>query len=118
MSEGTPPAGTASLDAVKLVKAAETEWEAKTTAARKTSEAALARLHEEAEAAVAAARTLAEQERVRTVEAARSSADAEAATIVTAGEAAAQRDGAGAGRRPADRRTEVVAAVLGDLAGN
>jgi vacuolar-type H+-ATPase subunit H len=112
-----PMAPPASVDAVRLVKAAETEWEGKTAAARNAAETSLARLNEEAEAAVAAARTQAELSRTRTVEAARASADAEATAIVTAGESAARSDSAGAGRRPADRRTEILAAVLGDLAG-
>jgi vacuolar-type H+-ATPase subunit H len=116
MSDAGPTAGP-SVDAVKLVKAAETEWEEKTAAARTAAQAAVAQLREEAEVAVAAARAQVELERARTVETARASAEVEAATIVTAGEVAAQREGSGEGRRPADHRPEILAAVLGNLAG-
>jgi vacuolar-type H+-ATPase subunit H len=104
-----------SLDAVKLVKATEAEWEAKIAAARKAGEASLAQLRDAAAAAVAAARADAERERTRSVETARASADAEAALIVTDGQSAAQKDATG--RRPRDRKAAVLNAVLGDLAG-
>lgn len=117
MSNTRATSGTGSLEAVKLVKATETEWEGKTAAARTTADAVLARLRDEAAAAVAAARADAERDRTRAVEAARSSADQEAVKIVADGEVAARRDSAGAGRRPADRRDEVLNAVLEGLAG-
>jgi vacuolar-type H+-ATPase subunit H len=117
MSDSETATGAGSLDAVKLVKATETEWEAKVAAARKAADAAIARLRDQAAAAVAAARVEADRDRTRAVEVARATADAEAAQIVTDGQSAAQRDSAGAGRRPADRRAEVLDAVLGNLAG-
>jgi vacuolar-type H+-ATPase subunit H len=115
MSNPEVVAGSGSLTAVKLVKATETEWEAKIAAARKAAEASLAQLREEAAAAVAAARTDVEGERVRSVEAARLLADQEAAKIVAEGEGSAERDKAG--HRLADRKDAVLAAVLEDLAG-
>jgi vacuolar-type H+-ATPase subunit H len=96
---------------VKLVKASETEWETRIAAAKKAADAALAQLRNDAAAAVTAARVAAEKDRATAVEAARAGADLEAAKIVADGEAAAQRDSAG-GRRPADRKDEVLAAVL------
>ncbi|MGA8275436.1 MAG: hypothetical protein WB852_03965 [Thermoplasmata archaeon] len=115
MSNTETAAGSGSLEAVKLVKATETEWEAKIAAARKAAEASLAQLRDDAAAAVASARIEAESARVRSVETARSTADADAAKIVAEGQAAARRDKAG--RSPSDRRDEVLAAVLEDLAG-
>ncbi len=117
MSNTEGAAGSGSLDAVKLVKATETEWETKIAAARKAADAALAQLREAAATAVTEARADAERERALTVEATRVTADKEAAQIVADGQEAAERDRASAGRRPADRRDDVLDAVLGDLAG-
>jgi|GEM_PF-3364035 len=117
MSNTEAAGGSGSLEAVKLVKATETEWEARIAAAKKAADAALARLRDEAAAAVAAARADADRERSRAVESARATADLEAAKIVTDGEAAARQDSAGAGRRPSDRRDDILDAVLEDLAG-
>jgi vacuolar-type H+-ATPase subunit H len=115
MSNTEVPASSGSLDAVKLVKATETEWETRLAAARTAAEASLAQLRDAAAAAVAAARAEAESARNHSVEAARATADAEAAQIVAEGTAAAQRDKSG--RRPADRKDDVLTAVLEDLAG-
>ncbi len=115
MSNTEAPAGTGSLEAVKLVKATETEWEARLAAARKASDAALAQLRDAAKAAVAAARAEADGARTRSIEAARETADADAAKIVADGQTAVRRDQAG--RRPEDQKDAVLTAVLEDLAG-
>jgi|HubBroStandDraft_1064217.scaffolds.fasta_scaffold22876_2 vacuolar-type H+-ATPase subunit H len=115
MSNTEAPAGTGSLEAVKLVKTTETEWESKIAAARKAAEAALAKLRDEARASVAAARAEAESARTRSVETVRETADADAEKIVAEGQAAAQRDPSS--RPLADQKDAILSAVLEDLAG-
>lgn len=107
------PADTATIDALKRIKATETEWEEKVTSVRSDTEAALKRLKEETDALLAQARTEAETERTRTIEAARAGANAEAAKIVAEGERTARAATEGAGKGVAARKSEVLAVVLG-----
>ena len=106
------PADTATLDALKRIKLAETEWEEKIATARRESETALRQLKEETDAQLTAARAQAEAERTRTLETARAGADAEAAQIVTEGEHAARQATEGTGKGVAARKNEVLAVVL------
>ena len=118
MSNTGTEADPGSVEAVKRVKSTETEWEARIAAARKAADASLAELRAAAAATVATARTEAERERTRAVDIARSTADQEAAQIVAVGQVAADQDAKGSGQRPSDRKRDVIAAVLEDLAGN
>jgi vacuolar-type H+-ATPase subunit H len=116
MSQTESEAPSGSVEAVKLVKATETDWEAKILAARKAADAALAQSRADASAAVAAARAAADRDRTSAVQMARLSADQEAAKIVAEGEVAARKDNSGRGRKPVDRKDEVLSAVLDGFA--
>ncbi len=112
------PADTATIDALKRIKLAETEWEEKVAAARRDAEASGKRLKEETETLLAQARTEAEAERSRTIERARTAADAEAAQIVAEGERAAKAATEGAGKGVAARKNDVLAVLLGGFQGD
>lgn len=114
MSASTDPANPAlgSIDALKRVKATETDWELRLRAARGAAEAETARLKEESEAAVRAAQQEAEAERTRAVQAARAEADREAEQILAEGTRAAEAAARGEGKRPADRKAEILSSVL------
>lgn len=101
-----------SIDALKRVKATETDWDLKLRAARGAAEQAIARLKAESEAAVATAQAAAEDDRNRTVQAARAEADREASEILAAGTRAAEAAGRGEGKRPAQKKDAVLAVVL------
>jgi len=103
------------VEALKRVKATETEWDARLKAAREESEVALRRSREEAEAAVKAAETEAERERTDRVEHARVEAAGLAAAIVAEGQKAAELAARGEGRRPADKKDAILAVVLGSF---
>jgi vacuolar-type H+-ATPase subunit H len=104
-----------SIEALKRIKAAETEWDEKIANARQETEAALRRLAEEGDATVKATHAEADSARTLSVQRARADADREAETIVAEGAKAAAAAARGAGKRPADRSAEVLAAVLGSL---
>jgi len=105
-----------SLEALKRVKATETEWDAKLSAARKDADTTIERLRAEAAAAVKQAQTEADRERVDRVVHARAETEAQAATILADGATAAEQALTGEGRRPADKKDAILAAVLGDFA--
>jgi vacuolar-type H+-ATPase subunit H len=113
-----PPSPTAlgSIDALKHVKATETEWELKLRSARGAADVALERLRTDSEAAVKAAQAAAEEERARAVQAARAGAEREAAEILAEGTRAAEAAARGEGKRPADKKSAVLAAVLAGFA--
>jgi vacuolar-type H+-ATPase subunit H len=114
MAEAMPTS--TSLDVVKRVRTAEGEWEERLATAKATQVARLASLTSNAEAAVAAARAQADQERARTVETARTEADREAAQILAQGRTEAQAAAAPAKGGVNSRRADILAAILGDLA--
>jgi vacuolar-type H+-ATPase subunit H len=107
-----PPLATGSIDALKRVRAAETEWDQKLTIAKQDAGDALARARAAADEAVRSARLAAEQARGAKVQAARSDADRDAIQILADGAKAADAAAAGEGKRPADRANEILAAVL------
>jgi len=114
MSTSAPPSGTTlgSIDALKRVKATETDWEEKLQGARRAAEEAIARLRDESEAAVKGVQAAAEADRARAVQAARADADREAAEILAAGTRAAESAARGEGKRPSDKKDPILAAVL------
>jgi vacuolar-type H+-ATPase subunit H len=101
-----------SIDALKRVKATETDWDLKLRAARGAAEMETARLKDESEEAVRAAQQEAEAERARAVQAARADADREAEQILADGSRAAEAAARGEGKRPADRASEILSTVL------
>jgi len=102
-----------SIEALKRLKAAENEWEARLTSAQRDTDATLERLRTEAAAAVKEAQMAADQERVARVVASRTATEAEAQGIVADGEKAAEQALHGEGRRPADKKDAILAIVLG-----
>ncbi len=111
---GLPAEG--SIDALKRVRAAETEWEQKLAAAKQEAGEAIARLKTAADAAVRAAQAAADEDRAATLQAARSEADREAIVILADGAKAADAAAEGAGKRPADKADAIVGAVLAGFA--
>jgi vacuolar-type H+-ATPase subunit H len=109
------PSDLGSIDALKRIKAAETEWDERIASARQETEAALRRLAEESDATVKAAHAEADGARSASVQRARANADREAETIVAEGAKAAEAAARGTGKRPADHSAEVLAAVLGSF---
>ena len=114
MAASAPPGGTplGSIDALKRVKATETEWETSLRVARGAAEEGLQRLRDESEATVKAAQAEADSERARAVQAARAEAEREAAEILAAGTRVAEAAAQGQGKGAADRRNAILAAVL------
>jgi len=113
---GAVASDTASFEALKRVKAAEAEWDGRLAAARAQRAAVLERLRAETDAAVKAAQAEAEQERVAAVQRARADAERAASVLEAEGAAAAQAAASGVGKRPADRKDAILAAVLGAFA--
>jgi vacuolar-type H+-ATPase subunit H len=111
-----PPADSATVEALRRVKAVENEWELRLRAARGEAEEAVRRAREEAEATVKAVAAEAEAERARRLDAGRAAAEKEAEAIVSEGADAAARLRAEKGKGPTDRAAEVVAAALGPYA--
>jgi vacuolar-type H+-ATPase subunit H len=101
-----------SIDALKRVRAAETEWEQKVTAAKQDAGEAIAELRTAADEAVRAAQADAEAKRAAKVQAARSEADREAVVILAEGAKAADAAAQGEGKRPADKADAILGAVL------
>ncbi len=112
------PSGTplGSIDALKRVKATETDWELKLRAARGAAEETLERLRTESEATVKAAQVAADAERALAVQAARTEAERAADEILAQGTRAAEAAARGEGKRPADKKAAILAAVLAGLA--
>jgi vacuolar-type H+-ATPase subunit H len=117
MAAASPPAPLpeGGLDALRRIKAAETEWEQRLAADRAAAETALQRVRDETEAAVKAAQAEADRERALAIAGARATADEQAAAIVAEGEVAAEEAARGEGKRPADHKDEVLAVVLGEF---
>ena len=114
MATGTSGAiGNDSVEALKRVKATENEWETRLGAARQETDATLERLRAEAAAAVKTAQTEADRDRVAKVTTARAATEAEVAAIVAEGRTAAEKARAGEGRRPADKKAEILDVVFG-----
>ncbi|HTW76712.1 MAG TPA: hypothetical protein VMG14_02985 [Thermoplasmata archaeon] len=107
-----------SIEALKRVRATEIDWEQRLQAAQQQAAAEIARLRAEADAAIKAAQSEADQERARKVQAARADADREAAGILADGERAANDAAKGEGRRPVDRADAIRAAVLAGFLGD
>ena len=113
MVENAAPVG--SLDDLKRVKDAETEWAERLRAAREEAETKLKQLREESEGRVGLARTAAHQAREERVRSAQQEADREAAKILADGEQQAQAAMSESGKRPAERREGILSAVLGEF---
>jgi vacuolar-type H+-ATPase subunit H len=106
---GAPPD---SIEALKRVRTTENEWDEKLKAAKRWAEEDLQRLRDASEAAVKAAQTEADALRTSTVQTARAAADIEASHIVAEATEAAKAATKGEGKHPADRKDEILAAVL------
>jgi vacuolar-type H+-ATPase subunit H len=104
-----------SFAALKRVKSTELEWAAKLAAARAESEATLARLRDESAAAIKAAIAEAEKERAAAIQTARTEAGGLAATIVAQGAKAADQALRVEGKKPEERKDEVLAVTLGSF---
>ena len=103
---------TGSIEALKRVRAAETETDERVRAAKAAADATVRSLSEEAAAAIKAAQVAADAARAAELERARADADRGAAAIVAEGEQAAEAALHTEGKRPADRRPEILATVL------
>ncbi len=114
MAATAPPDGTAlgSIDALKRVKATESEWEGKLRSARGAAEEALERLRADSEATVKAALAATEAERARAVQTARTESERAAAGILAEGTRAAEAAARGEGKRPVDQRVAILGALL------
>jgi vacuolar-type H+-ATPase subunit H len=106
------PVEGASIEALRRIKQAEAEWELKLRAARGESQAAIEALRQEAENAVKSAQSLADGVRANAVLQAKQEAEREATEILRAGTKAADAAALGAGKSPADKKDEILAAVL------
>ncbi len=117
MSEPTAPAApdAGTVEALKRVKAAESEWETKVGEARAHRDAAVRRWTDESAAAVQAAVAGADEERAQALQAARAAAEVEADRIRADGETAAEAAGREDPKQLAQKREEILAAVLGDF---
>ncbi len=109
-----PPLG--SIEALKRVKETETDWELRLRIARGIAEEALERLRADCDAAVKTARATAEADRTRAVQAAKADADRQAAAILAEGNRAAEAAAQGEGKHPADKKEQILAAVLAGFA--
>jgi vacuolar-type H+-ATPase subunit H len=105
-----------SIDALKRVKATESDWDLKLRAARGAAEETLQRLRADSETAVKAAQATADQERATAVQAARADADRAAAEILAEGTRTAEAAARGEGRRAGDRKDAILSAVLAGFA--
>lgn len=116
MAEGT--SGTVapgSVEALKRVKATESEWDARLTGARTEAETSVRRAKDETEAMVKAAQLESEHSRTVALERAQAVAQSEAETIVAEGRADAERAERGEGRRPSDKKDAILDIVLGSF---
>jgi len=110
-----PSAAPGSVEALKRVKATETEWDARLSAARQDTETTLERLRADAEAAVRAAEVESDRQRTERVERARAETATEAEALVAEGRTAAASAARGEGRRPADKKDAILGVVLGSF---
>ena len=115
MTGASAPAPVGSLEELKRVKDAETEWAERLKTARDQTEARLKGLRESAEGAVALARTQGQKLKEEKVRVARETAEKEAAQIQAEGDRQAESALTGAGKRAADRNDAILAAVLGEF---
>lgn len=115
MSEAAGSSDQPTIDALRRIKAVEEEWEAKLSSARAEQERALVDARSSADAAVKAVSAELEASRTQALETAGAAADAEARDLLAAGEADAARAKAGK-KKLADRKDEVLQAVLGEFA--
>jgi len=116
MAVTAAPAGAPdSIQALKRVKATESEWDTRLASAKRESEAALERLRTEAAAAVRDGQTAADHDRVARVVQARTETEAQAAAILAEGKTAADDALRGEGRGPAEKRDAILAIVLGSF---
>jgi vacuolar-type H+-ATPase subunit H len=111
-ARAVPASSQTTVEALKRVKAAETEWEAKVTEARGHRDAALRRMREETDATIQAAVAEAERERASAVQAARAAAETEAAQILADGDHAAAAASHEDPKALAAKRAAILAAVL------
>lgn len=107
-----PPPPLGSIDALKRVKATESDWELRLRAARGTAAETLQRARDESDAAVKAAQATADAQRTEAVRAGRAEADRLAAEILADGKRAADVAARGEGKRAADKKDAILAAVL------
>jgi len=105
-----------SVEALKRVKATENEWDARLAAARQDAEATLALRRAESAAAVKEAQAAADRDRVARVTEARTETETQAAAILADGKKAADQALVGEGRRPSDKKPQILTAVLGSFA--
>jgi vacuolar-type H+-ATPase subunit H len=105
-----------SVEALKRVKAAENEWDARLSATRRNVDETLERLRAEAAAAVKETQIEAGRDRVARVVQARTETGTEAEAIVAEGRKAAEQALVGEGRRPADKKDAILEIVLGSFA--
>ena len=110
------PSDVATVEALRRVKAVESEWELKLRAARGEAEDAVRRARDESEATVKAVGAEAEAERARRLEAGEAAAEKEAEAILQEGSGAAAKLRTEKGKAPSDRASEVLEAVLGPYA--
>jgi vacuolar-type H+-ATPase subunit H len=107
----------ASTEALRRVKQAEEQWEAKVTTARHEAEVSIRRLAEESEQEIRELRAAVEQMRSEAVATARESLDREVAAIEAEGERAAEEAGAEGPATVRAKKDSLISAVLGPLAG-
>lgn len=117
MTAPSLPAGSeTTVDALKRVKAAETEWEAKVAEARAHRDEAFRRLRDETVAVMKAAHAEVEQERAAAVQAARAATEVEAARIVAEGDRAAAAAAREDPKLLVGKRAAILGAVLDGFA--
>lgn len=116
---GTSSSGDAeTVQVLRQIKEAETEWDTELRKAHEEAEQAVRRARDEADATVKAVTAEVEGERAHRLEAARAACDAEIEVIRREGADAAEALRAGKERRPTDRRDEIIAVVLGPFSGD
>ncbi len=103
------------VEALKRVKAVESEWEAKLAEARAHRDQILQRWRDETEATVHAAQLESERERSEAIQAARIAADGEAAKMLADGDRAAEAAGREDPEDLTEKRAAILAAVLGEF---
>ena len=110
------PGDSETIEVLRRVKAAESEWDTKLREARAGAEQAVRRAREEAEATLKAVAAEVEGERAHQLELAQVSAEAEAEAIRREGAKAADALRSGKERRSSGRADAIVEAVLGPFA--
>jgi len=119
MSEEAAPGGdSATVEALRRVKAVEAEWAGRLNDARAEAEQAVRRAREEAAAMLKAVAAELDSERAHRLEQARASADRDAEAVRREGANAAEALRSQKGKRATGRTEEIVATVLGPLSGD